>query len=118
MTVSGQLHGEAYALAFRDIYTFGPTFRAENSNTPRHASEFWMIEPEIAFADLGDNMDLIEDLVKYCIEYVLENCPEEMKFFNQHMDKTLLERLKLVVDSEFERMTYTKAIEILKRSNG
>lgn len=116
LTVSGQLHGEAYALAFRDIYTFGPTFRAENSNTPRHASEFWMIEPEIAFADLEDNMDLIEDLVKYCIEYVLENCPEEMKFFNQHMDKTLLERLKLVVESEFERMTYTKAIEILKEA--
>ncbi len=116
LTVSGQLHGEAYALAFRDIYTFGPTFRAENSNTPRHASEFWMIEPEIAFADLEDNMDLIEDLVKYCIEYVLENCPEEMKFFNQHMDNTLLERLKLVVDSEFERMTYTRAIEILKEA--
>ncbi len=116
LTVSGQLHGEAYALAFRDIYTFGPTFRAENSNTPRHASEFWMIEPEIAFADLEDNMDLIEDLVKYCIEYVLENCPEEMKFFNQHMDKTLLERLNQIVNSEFVRMPYSQAIEILKEA--
>lgn len=117
LTVSGQLHGEAYALAFRDIYTFGPTFRAENSNTPRHASEFWMIEPEIAFANLEDNMDLIEDLVKYCIEYVLENCPEEMKFFNQHMDQTLLERLDHLVNSEFVRMSYSDAIEVLKEAS-
>ena len=117
LTVSGQLHGEAFALAFRDIYTFGPTFRAENSNTPRHASEFWMIEPEIAFADLEDNMDLIEDLIKYCIEYVMENCPEEMKFFNQHMDQTLLERLNLVVNSEFKRMTYTEAVDLLKEAD-
>ena len=114
LTVSGQLHGEAFALAFRDIYTFGPTFRAENSNTARHASEFWMIEPEIAFADLEDDMCLIEDMVKYCIEYVMENCPEEMNFFNTMIDKTLIERLEHVKNSEFARVTYTDAIEILK----
>lgn len=116
LTVSGQLNAEAFALAFRDVYTFGPTFRAENSNTTRHAAEFWMIEPEIAFADLEDEMDLAEDLVKYCINNVLENCPEEMKFFNQMIDKTLLERLNLVVNQEFKRMTYTSAIEVLKKA--
>ncbi len=113
LTVSGQLQAEAFALAFRDVYTFGPTFRAENSNTTTHASEFWMIEPEIAFADLQDDMDLIEDMVKSCIEYVLDNCPEEMKFFNEFIDKTLLERLNVIVNSQFERMTYTKAIDHL-----
>ncbi|WP_159638016.1 asparagine--tRNA ligase [Erysipelothrix anatis] len=117
LTVSGQLHGEAFALAFRDIYTFGPTFRAEKSNTARHASEFWMIEPEIAFADLEDNMNLIEDLVKYTIEYVLENAPEEMKFFNERIDTTILERLNGIVNSEFKRMRYTEAIEILEKVN-
>ena len=117
LTVSGQLHGEAFAHAFRDIYTFGPTFRAENSNTARHASEFWMIEPEIAFADLDDAMDLIEDMVKYAIEYVLVNAPEEMKFFNERIDKTLLERLHALVDSEFKKLSYTEAIDILKESN-
>lgn len=116
LTVSGQLQAEAYALAFRDVYTFGPTFRAENSNTPRHASEFWMIEPEIAFADLDDDMNLIEDMVKYCIDYVLENAPEEMKFFNERIDTTLMDRLNLVMNSDFKRMTYTEAIEILKNS--
>ncbi len=115
LTVSGQLHGEAYAMAFRDIYTFGPTFRAENSNTSRHASEFWMIEPEIAFANLEDVMNLIEDMVKYCIEYVLENAPEEMKFFNDRIDEshTLLQRLNSLVNSEFKKMSYSEAIEIL-----
>ncbi len=117
LTVSGQLHAEAFALAFRDIYTFGPTFRAENSNTARHASEFWMIEPEIAFADLEDDMCLIEDMVKYCIEYVMENCPEEMKFFNSMIDKTLLERLEHVKNSEFARITYTEAIDLLKKAD-
>ncbi len=116
LTVSGQLHAEAFALAFRDIYTFGPTFRAEKSNTPRHASEFWMVEPEIAFADLEDIMDLIEDMIKYCIEYVLVNAQEEMKFFNERIDKTLLERLNAIVASEFKKMTYTEAIELLKES--
>ncbi len=116
LTVSGQLQAEAYALAFRDVYTFGPTFRAENSNTTRHAAEFWMIEPEIAFADLEDDCDLIEDMVKYCIEYVLDNCPEEMKFFNQFIDKTLLERLNHVKNSDFVRMPYTEAIEKLKEA--
>lgn len=117
LTVSGQLHAEAFALAFRDVYTFGPTFRAENSNTARHASEFWMVEPEIAFADLEDNMNLIEDLVKYCIEYVLENAPEEMKFFNERIDTTLLERLNELLSSEFKRMTYTEAVELLEKQN-
>ena len=117
LTVSGQLHGEAYCMAFRDIYTFGPTFRAENSNTTTHASEFWMIEPEIAFADLEDDMDLIEDMVKFCIEYVLENCPVEMEFFNNFIDKTLLERLHHVKDSDFRRMTYTEAIEVLLQAD-
>lgn len=114
LTVSGQLEGEIFAMAFRDIYTFGPTFRAENSNTARHASEFWMIEPEIAFADLEDDMNLAEDMVKYIISYVLENAPEEMNFFNSFVDKGLLERLNHVVNSDFERVTYTKAVEILR----
>lgn len=117
LTVSGQLQAEAFALAFRDVYTFGPTFRAENSNTARHASEFWMIEPEIAFADLDDDMNLIEDMVKYCIDYVLENAPEEMKFFNERIDTSLMERLNHVMSSDFKRMTYTEAIDILKNSN-
>ena len=117
LTVSGQLQGEAYALAFRDIYTFGPTFRAENSNTSTHAAEFWMIEPEMAFADLEDDMDCIEDMVKYCIDYVQENCPEEMAFFNEMIDKTLKERLDHVRSSEFRRMPYTEAIEILKNAD-
>lgn len=116
LTVSGQLQAEAFALAFRDVYTFGPTFRAENSNTARHASEFWMIEPEIAFADLNDDMDLIEDMVKSCIDYVMENCPEEMKFFNEMIDKTLIERLNKVKAAPFYRMTYTEAIEHLKKA--
>ena len=117
LTVSGQLHVESFALAFRDVYTFGPTFRAENSNTGRHASEFWMIEPEIAFADLEDDMDLIEDMVKYCIDYVLDNAPEEMEFLNQFVDKGLLDRLNHVLNSEFKRLDYTKAIDLLLASN-
>ena len=116
LTVSGQLHAEAYALAFRDVYTFGPTFRAENSNTVRHASEFWMIEPEIAFADLEDDMLLAEDLVKYCIDYVFENCKAEMEFFNNMIDHGLIERLHKVANSEFKRMDYTQAIEELKKA--
>ena len=116
LTVSGQLQAEAFALAFRDVYTFGPTFRAENSNTTTHAAEFWMIEPEIAFADLQDDMDLIEDMVKSCIEYVMDNAPEELKFFNQFVDKTLMERLELVRTTPFVRMTYTEAIEHLKNA--
>ena len=116
LTVSGQLQAEAYALAFRDVYTFGPTFRAENSNTARHASEFWMIEPEIAFADLDDDMNLIEDMVKSCIQYVLENAEEEIKFFNERIDTTLLERLNLVLETPFARMTYTEAIDYLKNA--
>ena len=117
LTVSGQLHVEAFALAFRDVYTFGPTFRAENSNTTRHASEFWMIEPEIAFADLEDDMDLIEDMVKYCINYCLENAPEEMKFFEKMIDKECIKRITHVRDSEFKRMTYSEAIELLKQAD-
>lgn len=116
LTVSGQLAGETYALAFRNIYTFGPTFRAENSNTARHAAEFWMIEPEIAFADLHDEMDLAEEMVKYIINYVLENAPEEMEFFNKFIDKGLFDRLKNVADSDFGRITYTEAIDILEKS--
>ena len=114
LTVSGQLHVEAYALAFRDVYTFGPTFRAENSNTKKHANEFWMCEPEIAFADLEDDMNLMEDMVKFCIGYVFDNCPEEMKFFNQMIDKTLIERLQHVLETPFVRMEYTEAVERLK----
>lgn len=115
--VTGQLQVEAFCMAFRDVYTFGPTFRAENSNTTTHASEFWMIEPEIAFADLDDNMDLIEDMIKYCINYCLENAPEEMAFFNAFVDKTLLERITKLKDAHFRRMTYTEAIEILKKAD-
>lgn len=117
LTVSGQLHVEAFAMAFRDVYTFGPTFRAENSNTPRHGSEFWMIEPEIAFADLEDDMDLIEDMIKYCIDYVLENAPEEMAFFEKMIDHDCIKRIKAVRNSEFKRMTYTEAIDLLKKAN-
>ena len=116
LTVSGQLHVEAFAMAFRDVYTFGPTFRAENSNTKTHANEFWMIEPEIAFADLQDDMELIEDCIKYCIKYVMDNCPEEINFFNSMIDKTLIERLNHVLNSEFRRMPYTEAIDILLKA--
>ncbi|WFD11654.1 asparagine--tRNA ligase [Tepidibacter hydrothermalis] len=116
LTVSGQLEAEAYALAFRNIYTFGPTFRAENSNTTRHASEFWMIEPEIAFADLNDYMDLAEEMMTYLIDYVMKNAPEEMEFFNKFIDKGLLDRLNNVVNSDFGRISYTEAVEILKNS--
>ena len=117
LTVSGQLNGETYAMAFKNIYTFGPTFRAENSNTTRHAAEFWMIEPEIAFADLEDDMMLAESMLKYVIRYVLEHAPEEMQFFNSFVDKGLLERLQHVVNSEFARVTYTEAVEILEKHN-
>ncbi len=117
LTVSGQLNGETYAQAFRNIYTFGPTFRAENSNTTRHAAEFWMIEPEIAFADLKDDMVLAESMLKYVIHYVLEHAPEEMNFFNSFVDKGLLERLQGVVSSDFGHVTYTEAIEILEKNN-
>ena len=117
LTVSGQLNGETYACAFRNIYTFGPTFRAENSNTTRHAAEFWMIEPEMAFADLDDNMEIAEAMLKYVIQYVLDEAPEEMDFFNQFVDKGLLERLKGVLNSEFGRVTYTEAVEILEKNN-
>ena len=117
LTVSGQLNGETFAMAFRNIYTFGPTFRAENSNTTRHAAEFWMIEPEIAFADLEDDMELAEAMIKYVISYVLEHAPEEMEFFNQFIDKGLLERLNHVVNSEFGHITYTDAIKILEEHN-
>ena len=116
LTVSGQLEGETFAMAFRNIYTFGPTFRAENSNTARHASEFWMIEPEIAFADLKDNMKLAEAMIKYIINYVMENAPEEMAFFNSFIDKGLIERLNNIVNSDFGSVTYTEAVDILKKS--
>ena len=117
LTVSGQLNGETYACAFKNIYTFGPTFRAENSNTTRHAAEFWMIEPEIAFADLEDDMDLAESMLKYIINYVLEHATEEMNFFNSFIDKGLLERLRHVADSDFARVTYTEAIALLEKHN-
>ena len=117
LTVSGQLNVETYAMAFRNVYTFGPTFRAENSNTPRHAAEFWMIEPEMAFADLDDNMAVAEGLLKYVIEYVLENAPEEMAFFNQFVDKGLLDRLNNVLHSQFGHITYTEAVKILEEHN-
>ena len=117
LTVSGQLNGETYAMAFRNIYTFGPTFRAENSNTTRHAAEFWMIEPEIAFADLKDDMLLAEGMLKYIIRYVLEHAPEEMKFFNSFVDKGLLERLEHVANADFGHVTYTEAIELLEKNN-
>ncbi|GAA0739355.1 asparagine--tRNA ligase [Clostridium oceanicum] len=116
LTVSGQLSAETYALAFRDVYTFGPTFRAENSNTGRHASEFWMIEPEMAFADLTDYLDVAEDMVKYIINYVMENAPEEMEFFNRFIDKGLFDRLNNVVNSDFKRISYTEAVEVLQKS--
>ena len=116
LTVSGQLHVEAFAMAFRDVYTFGPTFRAENSNTKTHANEFWMIEPEIAFAALEDDMELIEDCIKFCIKYVMDNCKEEIEFFNSMIDKTLKERLNAVLNSEFRRMPYTEAIDILLKA--
>ena len=116
LTVSGQLNGETYAMAFKNIYTFGPTFRAENSNTTRHAAEFWMIEPEIAFADLKDDMVLAESMLKYVIRYVLEHAPEEMEFFNSFVDKGLLDRLHNILDNEFGRVTYTEAVELLKKS--
>lgn len=116
LTVSGQLEAEAFAMAFKNVYTFGPTFRAENSNTARHAAEFWMLEPEIAFADLNDNMNLAEDMMKYMISYVMENAKEEMEFFNNFVDKTLIDRLENVVNSEFGRITYTEAVDILKES--
>ena len=117
LTVSGQLDVEAFAQSFRNVYTFGPTFRAENSNTARHAAEFWMIEPEIAFADLNDDMKLAEDMIKYIIRYVLENAPEEMNFFNSFVDKGLIERLNHVMNSDFGHVTYTEAIEILEKNN-
>ena len=117
LTVSGQLNGETYAMAFKNIYTFGPTFRAENSNTPRHAAEFWMIEPEIAFADLEDDMMLAECMLKYVIRYVMEHAPEEMRFFNQFVDKGLLERLEHVVNSDFARVSYTEAVGLLEKHN-
>ena len=117
LTVSGQLNGETFAMAFKNIYTFGPTFRAENSNTTRHAAEFWMIEPEMAFADLEDDMDVAEAMIKYIIKYVLDNAKEEMNFFNSFVDKGLLERLNHVMTSDFARCTYTDAIKILEKNN-
>ncbi|MDD6381383.1 MAG: asparagine--tRNA ligase [Lachnospiraceae bacterium] len=117
LTVSGQLNGETFAQAFKNIYTFGPTFRAEDSNTTRHAAEFWMIEPEIAFADLEDDMELAESMLKYIINYVLENAPAEMEFFNNFVDKGLIERLHNVVDNDFARVTYTDAVDILMKHN-
>jgi len=116
LTVSGQLHVETFAMAFRDVYTFGPTFRAENSNTTRHASEFWMIEPELAFADLDDDMECIEGCLKHCIDVALHRCPDEMDFFNNFIDKNLKERLHQVLHSEFKRMTYTEAIDELQKA--
>ena len=116
LTVSGQLEAETYAMAFGKVYTFGPTFRAENSNTARHAAEFWMIEPEIAFADLNDDMELAWDMIKYIINYVLENCAQEIEFFNSFVDKGLKERLTALADSDYEKVTYTEAIELLKKS--
>ncbi len=117
LTVSGQLAGETMAMAFRNIYTFGPTFRAENSNTPRHAAEFWMIEPEMAFAGLKEDMELAESMLKYVIDFVLENAPDEMEFFNKYIDKGLIERLQHVTSSEFAHVTYTEAVEILEKNN-
>ena len=117
LTVSGQLNVETYAMAFRNVYTFGPTFRAENSNTPRHAAEFWMIEPEMAFADLNDDMELAEEMIKYIIKYVRKHAPEEMNFFNKFIDKGISERLDNVVNSDFTRITYTEAVELLQNSS-
>lgn len=116
LTVSGQLNVETFVTAFKNTYTFGPTFRAEKSNTPKHAAEFWMMEPEIAFADLDVNMDVIEEMIKYIVNYVIENAKEEMEFFNQFVDKDLFNRLDTLVNNEFGRITYTEAIEILKNS--
>lgn len=116
LTVSGQLEGETYAMAFRNIYTFGPTFRAENSNTARHAAEFWMIEPEMAFADLQDNMEIAEAMLKYIIKYVMAECPDEIAFFNERVDKGLIERLERVANSDFGVITYTDAVELLKKA--
>lgn len=117
LTVSGQLNAETFAEAFRNVYTFGPTFRAENSNTVKHAAEFWMVEPEICFADLNDDMDLAEDMIKYIFKYVLDNCPEEMEFFNNFIDKTLLDRLNNVINSDFARISYTDAVAELEKHN-
>lgn len=117
LTVSGQLNVETYCMAFRNVYTFGPTFRAENSNTPRHAAEFWMIEPEIAFADLLDNMNLAEEMMKFIIQYALDNASEEMAFFNGFIDKTLFDRLENILSSEFAHITYTEGIELLEKEN-
>lgn len=117
LTVSGQLNVETYCMAFRNVYTFGPTFRAENSNTARHAAEFWMIEPEIAFAELSDDMNLAEEMMKYIIQYALDNAPEEMAFFNNFVDKTLFERLENILNSEFGHITYTEAVELLEKEN-
>ena len=117
LTVSGQLEGECMAMAFGKIYTFGPTFRAEKSYTPRHAAEFWMIEPEIAFADLNDDMDLAKDMIQYIIKYVMETCPQDIAFFNQLVDKGLIERLEHVANSDFARVTYTEAVELLEKNN-
>ena len=117
LTVSGQLNAENFAMAFGNVYTFGPTFRAENSNTARHAAEFWMVEPEMAFADLGDYMDTAEAMIKYIIRYVMERCPDEMNFFNSFVDKGLLDRLNNVVNSDFARVTYTEAVDILMKNN-
>jgi len=116
LSVSGQLEAEAYALAFKNVYTFGPTFRAENSNTKRHASEFWMIEPEMAFADINDDMDTAEEMIKFIINYVMEHNIEEIEFFNKFIDKKLIDRLNNVRNSDFERITYTKAIELLEEA--
>ncbi|MBR3458089.1 MAG: asparagine--tRNA ligase [Selenomonadaceae bacterium] len=116
LTVSGQLSAETFAMAFRNVYTFGPTFRAENSNTARHAAEFWMIEPEMAFADLEDNMQIAEEMLKYIIQYVLDNAPEEMEFFNSFVDKGLLERLHNILNNDFGRVTYTEAVDLLLKS--
>jgi len=117
LTVSGQLNVETYCMAFRNVYTFGPTFRAENSNTPRHAAEFWMIEPEIAFADLNDDMNLAEEMMKFIIQYALDNAPEEMAFFNNFVDKTLFDRLENILSSKFGHITYTEAVELLEKEN-
>jgi len=116
LTVSGQLNAEAMAMAFKKVYTFGPTFRAENSNTTRHVAEFWMLEPEIAFADLNDDMQLAEEMIKFLIKYILKECPEEMEFFNKFIEPSLLERLNSLLNSEFKRMTYTEAIEVLEKA--
>ena len=117
LTVSGQLNAENFAMAFGNVYTFGPTFRAENSNTARHAAEFWMVEPEMAFADLNDYMDTAEDMIKYIIRFVMERCPDEMNFFNSFVDKGLKERLEHVASSDFGRVSYTEAVELLKKVN-